>query len=237
MILKSNNSINFSSKNQIFFQAVNGLIRPNFPTGNRDDHDSLRNSLEDGGQFFPENESFAGANNNHGLHSSFNSDIRQESIVRDDKLLTEGEGIARPDSSDSDYCTTSTSTSRGGSASNSNNRQNFTLNQNVHDSLLNCSSSYPPPPQLTCMAPLSSSGSNNEIKGENAFIGAISKIETHEDTLQDSVDLQLPSSPSSTSWIGKLNMNQKLLNFKIQLSTIYIFCPKRWSIVISLISL
>ena len=209
----------FLSSNSILFQAVNGLIRPNFPTGNRDDHDSLRNSLDDGGQFFPENESFTGTNNNHGLHSSFNSDIRQESIVRDDKLLTEGEGIARPDSSDSDYCTTSSSSSRGGSASNSNNRQNFTLNQNVHDSLLNCSSSYPPPPQLTCMAPLSSNGSTNEIKGENAFIGAISKIETHEDTLQDSVDLHLPSSPSSTSWIGKLNLNKEFLNMKIEFKT------------------
>ena len=189
-------------KSFIYFQAVNGLMRPNFPSGNRDGNDSLRNSLDDGGNIFSENASFSGPSNH--LDGAFNNDIRQDHIVKHDKLLTEGETITRPDSSDSDYCTTSTSRAQGASACNSNNRHNFTLNQNVHDSLLNSSSTYPPPPQLTCMAPLSSGGSNHEIRGRNAFIGEISKIETHDDTLHDSVDLQLPSSPSSTSWIGKL---------------------------------
>ena len=182
---------------------MNGFIRPNFSSGNRDGTDSIRNSLDDGSQMFSEHASLPGANDNHGIHSSFDSDIRQEHILRHDKLLTEGESIARPDSSDSNYCTTTTSSSQGASSCDPNNRYPITLNQNVHDSLLNSSSSFPPPPQLTCMAPLSSSGSNTEIKGENAFIGEINKIETSDDVLQDPAELQLPSSPSSSSWIGK----------------------------------
>ena len=160
--------------------------------------------MDDGGNIFAENSSLSGTNNQHGLHASFDSDIRQEHILRNDKLLTDGEAMVRPDSSDTDYCSPTTSNSQGPSGCNLNTRQNFTLNQNVHDSLLNSSSSFPPPPKLTCMAPLSSGGSTNGIKGVNTFIGAINKIETCDDNLHDPDELQLPSSPSSTSWISKL---------------------------------
>ena len=43
--------------------------------------------MDDGGNIFAENSSLSGTNNQHGLHASFDSDIRQEHILRNDKLL------------------------------------------------------------------------------------------------------------------------------------------------------
>ena len=164
-----------------------------------DENDSVTNSLDGSGNIFTDSTPLT--TEHQGLPTAFGGDLRQENIIRNDKLLTEGETLTHPDSSDSDYCTTSSSES---TACNNNCRRNFTLNQNVHDSLLNSSSNYPPPPPMTCMAPLGSGGANPTIKGENAYLGGISKIETHESLLNDPVELHLASSPTSSSWIGNI---------------------------------
>lgn len=160
----------------------------------------MTNSLDGGAHIFTDNAPLAAEQ--QGIPTEFDGDLRQENIIRNDKLLTEVESITRPDSSDSDYCTTSSSES---TSCNNNSRRNFTLNQNVHDSLLNSSSNYPPrPPPMTCMAPLGSGGSNPSVKGESTYLGGISKIETHENLLNDPVELHLSSSPTSSSWIGNI---------------------------------
>ena len=126
---------------------------------------------------------------------------RQENIIRNDKLLTDGscnECITHPDSSESDYRASSSSKSRGSNPT----HHCFTLNQNVHDSLLNSSANYPPPPPMTCMAPLRTNGSSLVRKVEPAFLTGISKIETTEPMLNDGVGLGL-SSPPSSSWLGR----------------------------------
>ena len=191
-------------------------MRPPNSTGHGDENDSVRNSLDGGGHIFSDNTSLT--SEQHGISNAFVSGLRQENIIRNDKLLTEGESITLPDSSDSDYCTTSCSESN---ACNNNSRRNFTLNQNVHDSLLNSSSNFPPPPPMTCMAPLGSGGANPNLKGENAYLGGISKIETHESLLNDPVELHLASSPTSSSWIGNVTCFQICLLLRQQyISTI-----------------
>lgn len=188
------------------FQAVSGLIRPQIASVHGDENESIRNSLDDGGNIFSNHSSMLAEQ--HGISAEFGGDGRHNTIIRYDKLLTDGESIAHPDSSDSDYRTSSSSEYK----CSTNSRHNFTLNQNVHDSLLNSSSStsYPPPPPMTCMAPLGSSGKSSGIKRDNPYLSGVSKIETNDDILQDTVEMQLSSSPSSSSWIGKMHRTSVL---------------------------
>ena len=135
---------------------------------------------------FPANTSIA---TDHHSESNHYEDIArhegQDGIIRNDKLLTDGncqtEKITYPDSS------------------------TFTLNQNVHDSLWPNPSAlnHPPPPPMTCMAPmLGTSGSNAAKKIDHNYPGSISKIEAPESLLHDTVGLSLSSPPASSSWLG-----------------------------------
>ena len=159
--------------------------------------------MDDGGPIFQDPSSMISEHN--GIGVPYQGALKQDHIIRNDKLLTDGERISQPDSSDSDFCSTSSSDPRYNII---NNRDSFTLNQNVHDTLLTTSSSiYRPPPPMTCMAPLGSNGKGSHIRRESSYLPSVNKVEASEEMMQDPMELNLLSSPTSSSWIGKVIVN------------------------------
>ena len=83
--------------------------------------------MDDGGPIFQDPSSMISEHN--GIGVPYQGTMKQDHIIRNDKLLTDGERISQPDSSDSDFCSTSTSDPRYNII---NNRDSFTLNQNIN---------------------------------------------------------------------------------------------------------